>query len=169
MKINPEVLKIKKTIIETRRDIHKHPELSFQEIRTSKLVADRLNKFGLKVQTNVGKTGVIGTLKGSKKGKTIALRADMDALPIQETGNAAYKSINKGVMHACGHDAHVAILLGAAEILSQKRKDVNGEIKFIFQPAEEGYAGAKHMIDDGAIDHVDEIYGLHVWNYQALQ
>tara|TARA_B100001750_G_C15499008_1_gene595985 strand:+ start:1098 stop:2255 length:1158 start_codon:yes stop_codon:yes gene_type:complete len=166
MKINSDIHKIKKTIIATRRDIHKHPELSFQEIRTAKLIANRLNQFGLEVQTNIGKTGVIGILKGRDKGKTIAFRADMDALPIQETGDVSYKSINTGVMHACGHDAHVATLLGAAEILSKKTKFINGKIKFIFQPAEEGYAGAKHMINDGAIDNVDEIYALHVWNYQ---
>jgi len=166
MKLNPEVIKIQKTIFETRRDIHKHPELSFQEIRTSKLVAKKLRKFGLKVKTNIGKTGVIGILEGNKRGKTIALRADMDALPIQETNKVSYKSVYDGIMHACGHDAHIAILLGAAEVLSKKRNEINGEIRFIFQPAEEGYAGAKHMIDDGAIDNVDEIYGLHVWNYQ---
>ena len=164
--INPEVLKIKNTIIETRRDLHKHPELSFKEFRTSKIVSEKLEKFGFEVQTNIGKTGVIGVLKGKHKGKTIAMRADMDALPIQETSDVPYKSINDGIMHACGHDAHVAILLGAAEILSKKINQINGNIKFIFQPAEEGFGGAKYMIDDGAIDDVDEIYGLHVWNYQ---
>ena len=164
--INPEVLKIKNTIIETRRDLHKHPELSFKEFRTSKIVSEKLEKFGFEVQTNIGKTGVIGILKGKHKGKTIAMRADMDALPIQETSDVPYKSINNGIMHACGHDAHVAILLGAAEILSKKINQINGNIKFIFQPAEEGFGGAQYMIDDGAIDDVDEIYGLHVWNYQ---
>ncbi len=164
--INPEVLKIKNTIIETRRDLHKHPELSFKEFRTSKIVSEKLEKFGFEVQTNIGKTGVIGVLKGKYKGKTIAMRADMDALPIQETSDVPYKSINDGIMHACGHDAHVAILLGAAEILSKKINQINGNIKFIFQPAEEGFGGAQFMIDDGAIDDVDEIYGLHVWNYQ---
>jgi len=164
--INPEVLKIKNTIIETRRDLHKHPELSFKEFRTSKIVSEKLEKFGFEVQTNIGKTGVIGVLKGKHKGKTIAMRADMDALPIQETSDVPYKSINDGIMHACGHDAHVAILLGAAEILSKKINQINGNIKFIFQPAEEGFGGAQYMIDDGAIDDVDEIYGLHVWNYQ---
>ena len=164
--INPEVLKIKNTIIETRRDLHKHPELSFKEFRTSKIVSEKLEKFGFEVQTNIGKTGVVGILKGKHKGKTIAMRADMDALPIQEKSDVPYKSINDGIMHACGHDAHVAILLGAAEILSKKTNQINGNIKFIFQPAEEGFGGAQYMIDDGAIDDVDEIYGLHVWNYQ---
>ena len=166
MNLNPEIIKIKDTIIKTRRDFHKHPELSFQEKRTSKIVGDKLESYGLKVSRNIGKTGVVGVLKGKSGGKSIALRADMDALPIQETSNIPYKSINDGVMHACGHDAHTAMLLGAAEVLSKMKNKIKGEIHFIFQPAEEGYAGAKFMIADGAIDNVDEIYGMHVWNYQ---
>ena len=166
MNINSDVIKIKNKIIETRRDIHKHPELSFQEYRTSELVAKQLEDLGLNVERNIGKTGVVGILEGINPGKTIALRADMDALPIQETGDVPYKSIHDGVMHACGHDAHTAMLLGAAEVLSKNQHNIKGTIKFIFQPAEEGYGGAQFMIDDGAIDNVDEIYGLHVWNYQ---
>ncbi len=170
MKINfhPEVLKIEKNIINNRRDFHKHPELSFQEYRTSKIVAKLLKKYGLEVYEKVGKTGVVGILKGSKKGKTIALRADMDALPIQETSDLEYKSINDGVMHACGHDGHTAILLGAAKILSKMKNLISGNVKFIFQPAEEGLGGARFMIKDGALDNVDEIYGLHLWNYQSF-
>ena len=122
MNIRPEILKIKNTIIETRRDFHKHPELSFQEKRTSKIVAKKLESYGIKTQKNVGKTGVVGILESKNKGPTIALRADMDALPIQETNNLSYKSVNDGVMHACGHDAHTAILLGAAEVLSKMKK-----------------------------------------------
>ena len=166
MNIHPQVLLIKDYIISTRRDIHKHPELSFQEFRTSKLVAKQLKSFGIKVIENVGKTGVIGILEGASSGKTIAMRADMDALPIQETSDVVYKSIHEGVMHACGHDAHVAMLLGAAQVLANNKKHITGTIKFIFQPAEEGHGGAQFMIDDGAINDVDEIYGLHVWNYQ---
>ena len=166
MKLNPDLLSIKNQIIKTRRDFHKHPELSFQEHRTASIVAKSLKKFGLKVQKNIGKTGVVGLLQGSKPGKTIALRADMDALPIQETSKVSYKSINDGIMHACGHDAHTAILLGVAEVLSNNKNKIKGNIKFIFQPAEEGYGGAKYMIDDGALDNVEEIYALHVWNYQ---
>jgi len=166
MNIHPKISALKNTIIKTRRDIHQHPELSFKEFRTSKLIADKLEHYGIQVERNIGKTGVVGTLSGNKKGKTIALRADMDALPIQETGDVSYKSINDGVMHACGHDAHVAMLLGAAEALSSMKDKINGVVKFIFQPAEEGYGGAKFMIEDGALDNVDEIYGLHVWNYQ---
>ena len=166
MNIHPDVLKIKDTIISNRRDIHRHPELSFQEYRTSELVAKQLESFGLEVERNIGKTGIVGTLKGELPGKTIAFRADMDALPIQETSDVPYKSVNDGIMHACGHDAHTAMLLGAAEVLSDYRSEIKGMIKFIFQPAEEGYGGAQFMIDDGAIDNVDEIYALHVWNYQ---
>ena len=166
MNIHPQVLLIKDYIISTRRDIHKHPELSFQEFRTSKLVSEQLKSFGIKVIENVGKTGVVGILEGTATGKTIAMRADMDALPIQETSDVAYKSIHKGIMHACGHDAHTAMLLGAAKVLSENKKNIKGRIKFIFQPAEEGYGGARYMIEDGAIENVEEIFGLHVWNYQ---
>ena len=153
-------------IVSIRRYMHMHPELSFQEFRTAKLVSDSLKKFGLEVDENIGKTGVVGILKGARPGKTIAFRADMDALPIQETSDLSYKSVNDGVMHACGHDAHTAMLLVAAEILSKNIEQISGKIKFIFQPAEEGFGGAKFMIDDGALEGVEEIYGLHVWNYQ---
>ena len=110
MNIHPKIQSLKKTIIETRRDFHKHPELSFQEKRTSKIVAEKLESFGINVQRNIGKTGVVGTLKGNSRWNTIEFIADMDALPIQETSNLPYKSINDGVMHACGHDAHTAML-----------------------------------------------------------
>ena len=121
---------------------------------------------GIDVQTGVGKTGVVGTLRGNNGGKTIALRADMDALPMQETGDLPYKSKNDGIMHACGHDGHTAMLLGTAEALSKKYDQLKGTVKFIFQPAEEGQGGARYMIEDGALEGVDEIYGLHLWNYQ---
>lgn len=165
---HPEILRIKHKIIENRRYFHKHPELSFQEYNTSKRIAQKLKSYGLDVIENVGKTGVIGILKGQDKGKTIALRADMDALPIQETSNLEYESINDGVMHACGHDGHMAILLGAAKVLSKIKNKINGNVKFIFQPAEEGLGGARFMIKDGALKNVDEIYGLHLWNYQQF-
>ena len=163
--IHPEVNKIKDTIINIRRDIHKHPELSFQEFRTSKIVAEHLEQYGLIVQKNIGKTGVVGNIIGNE-GPCIALRADMDALPIQETSDIDYKSINDGIMHACGHDGHIAMLLGAAEVLSKINHKINGSIRFIFQPAEEGQGGARYMIDDGCLKNVDEIYGAHLWNYQ---
>jgi amidohydrolase len=165
--IRPEIERLKETIIQTRRDIHRHPELGFNEYRTASLIADRLTELGLEVNTAVGKTGVTGLLKGNDDGPTIALRADMDALPIQETGNVPYKSVNDGVMHACGHDGHVAMLLGAAEVLSKNTK-FHGDVKFIFQPAEEGDGGARYMIEDGALIDVDEIYGIHLWNYQTF-
>jgi len=165
VKIKDEINKIKKFIIETRQDIHKHPELGFKEFRTAKLVSEKLNEWGYKVKNNVGKTGVVGTI-GTSKGKRIGLRADMDALPIQETSDLSYTSINKGIMHACGHDGHTAMLLGAAKAIAEKKHLLNGSVKVIFQPAEEGYGGAQYMINDGAIDDVDEIYGVHLWNYQ---
>ena len=168
IKYHPDVLKIEKEIIKNRRDFHKHPELSFQEYRTSKIVAKLLKKYGLDVYEKIGKTVVVGILKGRGEGKTIALRADMDALPIQETSKLEYKSINDGVMHACGHDGHTSILLGAAKVLSKMKESINGNVKFIFQPAEEGLGGARFMIRDGALDNVDEIYGLHLWNYQSF-
>ena len=164
--IKPEIKVLSDKIISIRRDIHQHPELAFNEHRTAKLVADRLNSLGIDVQTGVGKTGVVGTLKGKNSGKTIALRADMDALPMQEISDIPYKSQNDGVMHACGHDGHTAMLLGAAEALSQKTDKLNGTVKFLFQPAEEGQGGARYMIEDGALDGVDEVYGIHLWNYQ---
>jgi len=164
--IRPEVQQIAENIITTRRDIHKHPELSFKEFRTAKLVAEKLKSLGILVKEGVGKTGVLGDIKGDLDGPTIALRADMDALPIQETGDVPYKSINDGIMHACGHDAHVAMLLGTAEIISQQKHLLKGCVRFIFQPAEEGLGGARFMIADGALDGVDQIYGAHVWNYQ---
>ena len=164
--IKSEVQSIKESIITNRRDFHMYPELGFKEIRTSKIIAEKLSSYNLDVQTEVGKTGVVATLKGNSKGKTIALRADMDALPIQETGDLPYKSVNDGVMHACGHDGHISMLLGAAKILSSMKDKINGTIKFIFQPAEEGGGGARYMIEDGVLEGVDEIYGAHLWNYQ---
>ena len=166
IQIRPEIEALKNTIISTRRDIHQHPELAFDEHRTSKLVKERMESFGIEVQTGVGKTGVVGTLRGENDGKSIALRADMDALPIQETSDIPYKSKNDGIMHACGHDGHTAMLLGTAEALSKQTDKLNGMVKFFFQPAEEGQGGAKYMIDDGALTDVDEVYGIHLWNYQ---
>ena len=164
--IRPEIEALKDTIISTRRDIHQHPELAFDEHRTSKLVAERLESLGIAVQTGVGKTGVVGTMKGKGNDNIIALRADMDALPIQETSDISYKSKNVGIMHACGHDGHTAMLLGTAEALSKQAEKLNGTVKFFFQPAEEGQGGARYMIEDGALEGVDQAYGIHLWNYQ---
>ncbi|MDD0838760.1 amidohydrolase [Curvibacter sp. HBC61] len=169
-------------MVSWRRDLHAHPELSGQEVRTAQLVAEHLKKLGMDVQTGVGGTGVVGTLKGGLPGKVVALRADMDALPVPENTGLPFASKVKAnylgkevpVMHACGHDAHVAMLMGAAEALAGMRAKLPGTIKFIFQPAEEGAPvepdaqgkvpsfGAKAMIEAGALREVQAIYGLHV-------
>ncbi len=167
-RIRPEIETIEEDIVATRRHIHQRPELAFEEHETAKLIAERLTAMGIEVVTGVGKTGVVGLLHGASEGKCIALRADMDGLPIQETGDLSFKSENNGVMHACGHDGHMAMLLGAAKVLSGMRDRLQGSVKFIFQPAEEGGGGARFMIEDGSLENpkVDEIYGLHLWNYQ---
>lgn len=153
-------------VIEIRRKIHSNPELSFKEFETSKLVASKLKSLGIEVRTNVGGTGVVGLLKGAKKGKVVGLRADMDALPVSEDVDVSFKSKNPGSMHACGHDTHVAMLLGAAMLLAKHKKDLAGSVKFLFQPAEEhgGSGGAKPMIEDGAMRNpkVDYVFGLHI-------
>ena len=152
-------------LVERRRDLHRHPELAFQEHRTSAIVADWLQKIGVEVRTGVAKTGVLGRIRGKQKGKarTIALRADMDALPIRDakTGTADYASTVDGKMHACGHDAHVTMALGAATVLSELRDELAGDVVLLFQPAEEGVGGAEPMIADGALDGVDFILGQH--------
>ena len=162
-----EVRQIEPSIIATRRDLHENPEVSYKEERTSKLVADRLKQLGLSVKTNIGGTyGVLGILKGSKPGKVVGLRADMDALPVMEDVDVSFKSKNPGVMHSCGHDTHVAMLLGAAELLAKHRDELSGTVKFFFQPAEEdgGRGGAKPMIEAGVMENpkVDYVFGLHI-------
>jgi amidohydrolase len=166
--IHPEIKLLSNKITAIRREIHQHPELGFEEFRTSKLIANFLRKRGILVEENVGKTGVVGLIKGLAPGPTIAFRADMDALTIQEKSKHNYISLVKGKMHACGHDGHVAMLLGVAEVLSNKSKLLAGNVKFIFQPAEEGGGGARFMIEDGCLDGVDEIYGMHLWNFQKF-
>jgi amidohydrolase len=148
-----------------RRDIHMHPELGFQEFRTAGLVADNLRALGLEVQTGVGKTGVVATLGDG--GVVVGIRADMDALPIREANGQPFTSLNNGVMHACGHDAHTAMLLGAARILNDLPERPAGEIRFLFQPAEEiqddeGKSGGMRMVEEGAMDGVDRVIALHV-------
>lgn len=152
-------------IIAWRRDIHQHPELGFEEFRTAQVVADNLRALGLEVATGVGKTGVVGILGEGKP--VIGIRADMDALPVQEINDVPYASQTPGIMHACGHDAHTAMLLGAARVLSQMPDRPDGEIRFFFQPCEEkdddeGKSGATRMMDDGALDGVDRVIALHV-------
>ncbi len=167
MNIRSEIKDIEKNIIDWRRDFHQYPELGFDEHRTSKIIGEALKEMGLAPQMNVGKTGVTADLTFGE-GPTIALRADMDALPMQEASGLDFSSKHDGVMHACGHDGHMAMLLGAAKVLTQNGNSFNGTIRFIFQPAEEGAGGARYMIEDGCLDGVDEIYGIHVWNYQPV-
>src|SRR5438105_8756661 len=154
-------------MVALRRDLHEHPELAFEEVRTSGIVAQRLRALGLEVQTNVAKTGVVALLRGASKPgaqttKTIAIRADMDALPIHELNEIDYRSTIDGKMHACGHDGHTSIALAVADILSKRRAELPGNVKFIFQPAEETIGGAGPMVKEGAMEGVDGVIGLHL-------
>ena len=164
MPIIEEIQNFSDDLIKIRHDFHQYPELGMQETRTSQKVSELLNSWGIKTYTGVGKMGIIGVLEGKNLGKTIGLRADMDALPIEEKTNLPYSSKNPGVMHACGHDAHTTMLLGAARYLSEN-KSFSGKVVFIFQPAEEGLGGAKAMLADKLFERFpcDEIYGLHNW------
>jgi metal-dependent amidase/aminoacylase/carboxypeptidase family protein len=170
-KISDIVANLRKEIIEIRRNIYMYPELSGDEQRTSRLVADKLHSCGIDVQTNIGGYGVVGILKGNKKGETIAWRADMDACAMQDIIDKPYKSKIDGIKHVCGHDAHTAIALGIAETLSTIKEDLRGTIKFIFQPYEEGVKGAARMIKDGVLDNPRPraVYGLHVTNWGLNQ
>lgn len=149
-------------IVNLRRHFHMNPELSNKEFKTREKIIDELISMGIEIKETKG-TSIIGILKGKNKGKTIALRADMDALPTQEKLNPTYKSKVDGVMHSCGHDAHMAMLLGAAKILSSMKDDLNGEIRFFFQQAEELLNGAPYIIEAGGLDNVDVAYGCHNW------
>jgi len=156
---------MKDWLVEIRRTIHMHPELGFEEVETSKLVSEWLKKFGLEVKTGWAKTGVVGLLKGKAPGKTVAIRADMDALPLEEANKVPYASKIKGKMHACGHDAHITILLGVAKFFSSRPERVRGNIKWIFQPAEEGGGGGRVMAEEGVLENpkVDAIFGAHMY------
>lgn len=162
MDILKEAEKVEKEVIELRRKIHMYPELGFEETKTSEIVYDYLKNLGIEVK-RIAKTGVVGTLKGNGS-KTIAIRADMDALPIQEENDVEYASQIPGRMHACGHDVHTAILLGTAKLLANMRDKLKGNVKFIFQPAEETTGGALPLIEEGVLENpkVDAIIGLHV-------
>lgn len=153
-------------LVADRRHFHRNPELGLQEHETAAYIAKRLRKLGIDHQTGIAKTGVVGLIKGAKPGHTILLRADMDALPLTEETGADYASKRPGVMHACGHDGHTAILLGVAEVLAQRRDQFNGTVKLVFQPAEEGPGGAEAMIAAGVMEapHVDVCFGLHLSN-----
>lgn len=182
-KLDQQAKEIEAKVIEWRRHFHQNPELSNREFKTSAKVAEHLKALGIEVKTGVAKTGVVGLLKGAKPGPVIALRADMDALPVTERNSLAFASKEKttfngqetGVMHACGHDAHVAILMGVAEILAKNKSELKGTIKFIFQPAEEGppageEGGADLMVKEGVLENpkVDVIFGLHIRSISPL-
>ncbi|MBM7570498.1 M20 family metallopeptidase [Aquibacillus albus] len=156
-------------MVDIRRDLHKHPELSFQEERTPEVIAQYQRQLGLEVRTGVGGNGVVATLHGGKPGKTVAIRADFDALPIFEKNDVPYKSVNDGVMHACGHDAHTAIALGLAKVLAEKKAEIEGNVVFIHQHAEEmNPGGAIGMFEDGCLEGVDAIFATHMENYCSV-
>lgn len=164
-RIEKKVHAFENELIELRRHFHQHPELGFKEFETAKTIAGLLEQWGVEVTKGVAGTGVVGLIRGGQPGRTIALRADMDALPIEEKTGLAFSSHTPGVMHACGHDGHTAILLGAAKVLSELKDNLRGNVKLIFQPAEEGPGGAKPMIAAGVLANptVDAILGLHIW------
>ncbi|MTC17489.1 M20 family metallopeptidase [Providencia alcalifaciens] len=162
--ITASIKKHTEGMIAFRRDLHAHPELPFEEVRTTKRIAEELGKIGIEYRLTEP-TGIIADIKGGKPGKTVALRADIDALPVQELNKALeYKSTNEGKMHACGHDAHTAMLLTAAKALYEIRDELKGNIRLIFQPAEEIAQGAKAMVKQGAVDNVDNVFGMHIWS-----
>ncbi len=153
-------------VVEIRRDIHMHPELGFEEVRTAAIIADRLKRLGYDVRTKIAQTGVVGILRTGKPGRSVLLRADMDALPLEEATGLPFASSIPGKMHACGHDGHVAILLGAAAVIAERKDELCGTLVLCFQPAEEGKGGAAVMVREGVLDdpHVDVVYGLHLWS-----
>ena len=167
--IKDKAQEVKEEVIKFRRELHQNPELSYEESETSKRIIRELEKLPLdEIRTNIGGHGVVGVLKGKDEGKTILLRADIDALPINEQTGLEFCSLNPGAMHACGHDVHTSILLGAAKVLTEMKDKFSGNILFTFQPAEESppEGGAKKMIEDGLLENpkVDAAFGLHVWN-----
>jgi amidohydrolase len=165
-RIRPAIQTLQPQLIEWRRRLHQKPELGFREQLTADFIAQQLTAWGVEHQTEVAKTGIVATIAGHAPGRVLAIRADMDALPIHEENQVPYRSQHDGVMHACGHDGHVAIALGTACYLSQHRDTFSGTVKLIFQPAEEGPGGAKPMIEAGVLEtpKVDAIIGLHLWN-----
>ncbi len=159
-----EAERMKDWLVSIRRDFHMHPELSTKEFRTHDKITEYLKELGIEYESNVADTGVVGIIRGVKEGKTVALRGDIDALPITEKNDVSYKSTNEGVMHACGHDAHTTIVLGAAKYLQENRDQFAGNVKLFFQPAEETVGGAERMIEQGVMENptVDAVFGLHV-------
>ena len=164
LKIKEESKSISDWIVKIRRELHEHPELMYEEFRTSELIRRELDKLDIQYRHPIAETGVLASI-GNGNGPCVALRADMDALPIHEETDVPFKSKIDGKMHACGHDCHVSMLLGAAKILKNKESEINGTIKLLFQPAEEGGAGGKLMREEGALENpeVERIFGLHVW------
>ena len=164
--LRAEIAALGDQLIADRRHFHQYPELGFEERETAAYVAERLTSLGIETQTGVAQTGVVGIIHGRKTGRCVLLRADMDALPLTEETGASYASQRPGVHHACGHDGHTAILLAAAALLARRRDDFDGDIKLVFQPAEEGPGGAKPMIAAGVMEepHVDACFGLHLAN-----
>ena len=170
LELRSEAEALTSQLVSWRRDLHQHPELGFRETRTAALVARVLGELGLEVRTGIGRTGVVALLQGGRPGPTVMLRADMDALPIQEISEAPYVSQVPGVMHACGHDGHVAIGLGAATLLARHAAELPGRVLFVFQPSEEADYGAATMIADGALadPKPDAAFALHLWNTMPL-
>jgi len=168
--IRPDIRNLQSELVNWRRQLHQHPELGFQEHHTAEFIARKLQAWGIEHQTGIAKTGIVATIDGKGSGPVLAIRADMDALPIQEENEVSYRSRRDGIMHACGHDGHTAIALGTACYLSQHRQDFQGTVKIIFQPAEEGPGGAKPMIEAGVLKNpdVEAIIGLHLWNTLPL-
>lgn len=153
-----------------RRDLHRHPELGFHEVRTAAIIAKELNELGFEVRTSVAETGVVALMKGNESGPVVLVRFDMDALPILEETEASYASVNNGVMHACGHDGHVVIGFTLAKILNNRLQEFNGTVKFVFQPAEEGLGGTKRMVEDGVLEDPkpDVCFAMYLWNEQSV-
>lgn len=169
-RIRPAIQALQPTLVELRRRLHQHPELSFREQLTAELVSQKLQEWGIEHQTGIAKTGIAAIINSNQPGPVLAIRADMDALPIQEENEVPYRSQHDGIMHACGHDGHTAIALTTAYYLSQHRDDFAGTVKIIFQPAEEGPGGAQPMIAAGVLKNpdVEAIVGLHLWNNLPL-
>ncbi|WP_167736834.1 M20 family metallopeptidase [Carnobacterium divergens] len=162
--LKASIQKYEQEMIAFRRDLHQHPELQWEEFRTTQKVADEMDKLGIPYRKTVP-TGLIAELVGGKPGKTVALRADMDALPVQELNEGlAYQSLEDGKMHACGHDAHTAMLVTAAKALKAIQSEIKGTVRFIFQPSEENAKGAKAMVEQGAVEGVDNVFGIHIWS-----
>lgn len=171
----PEVQALWPEIVCTRRWFHANPELSFKEFNTAAKIVEYLKSYGItEIYEGCAGTGVVAVIRGGLDGPCIGLRADIDALPVLETSDVEYKSKNTGVMHACGHDGHITGLLTAAKVINEERSTLKGCVKLLFQPAEEGYGGAKVMVDEGCLEegkwgpHVDSVYGIHLWSCKLL-